>query len=302
MDTIFGWIMVPASNLKHRTIDTHRVWAGAIIGTACGLGAVSLCFHLTRPVATIPTPKEVTGGPLPLAGVVVILDPGHGGADPGADHGPLSEAMLTYRTAAEIAGALDAQGARVIYTVHSSTLARENAETEPPLTAPTDARLSSTGRPLRARHSPQPLWERADTARTVWKAKVRQDTSARWNVFFLSLHYDQFQASNVSGGVVCVDKRVRRTPALAIELASEMAVGNFGRGCDFRGVKGISGHAFGVLDPAHNPVPEKVLLEVATLSNPQDQLQAADPVWRTEIAQRVTNSIIRVHREGMNRH
>ncbi len=288
---------MPVSSLKRRKNLRSRVWAGALVGTACGLGAISLGFRLTRPSAPTPTPSGVSEPGLPLAGVVVVLDPGHGGEDPGADHGPLTEAMLTYRTATEVAESLRAQGARVTFTVRSAALSPINAQTEPVLPAPTDAVLAATGRPLRARHSPRPLWERAETARTTWKAQVRSDKNARWNVFFLSLHYDQFPESSVSGGVVCVDKRVRRTPALAIALASEMAAGNFGRGCDFRGVKGISGHELGVLDPAHNPVPEKVLLEVATLSNPQDQMQAADPLWRMEIARRVTSAILRVHRE-----
>ena len=299
MGIIFSWTKAPANSLKTKRIDIRRVRAGAlvVIGIACGLGAVSRGFRTTHRSAPAPKPVGVPVSALPLAGVVVILDPGHGGEDPGADHGPLSEAMLTYRTAAEVAEALRTRGASVVYTVRSSALARDNAETEPTLTAPTDAKLASTGRPLRARHSPQPLWDRAETAQMVWTTRVHQDKDARWNVFFLSLHYDQFRAPNVSGGVVCVDTRVRRTPALAIALASEMGVGNFGRDCDFRGVRGLSGHAFGVLDPAHNPVPEKVLLEVATLSNPQDQLQAADPVWRIEIARRVTNAIVRVHWE-----
>jgi len=288
---------VPASSLKRRKNLKGRVWAGVLVGAACGLGAIFLGFRLTRPSAPAPTPSGVSEPGLPLAGVVVVLDPGHGGEDPGADHGPLTEAMLTYRTAAEVAESLRAQGARVAFTVRSSALSPINAQTEPGLPTPTDAVLASTGRPLRARHSPRPLWERAEAARTTWKKQVRLDKNARWNVFFLSLHYDQFPESSVSGGVVCVDKRVRRTPALAIALASEMAEGNFGRGCDFRGVKGLSGHELGVLDPQHNPVPEKVLLEVATLSNPQDQMQAADPLWRMEIAQRVTNAILRVHRE-----
>ena len=291
--------MVLANSLKTREITIRRIWAGALlaIGVVCVLKTLSLGSHKTRPAAPAPKPVVAAVPSLPLSGVVVILDPGHGGEDPGADHGPLSEAMLTYRTAAEVAEALRAQGANVIYTVRSSALASKNAETEPLLTAPTDAKLASTGRPLRARHTPQPLWERAETARMIWTSKVRQDKDARWNVFFLSLHYDQFVAPNVSGGVVCVDRRVPHTPALAIALASEMAIGHFGRRCDFRGIEGLSGHELGVLDPAHNPVPEKVLLEIATLSNPQDLLQAADPLWRAEIARRVAKAVMQVHRD-----
>ena len=277
----------------------RRIWAGAVVGFVCGVGALAIVFQLTRPapLALVPPPSAVSAPALPLAGAVVILDPGHGGEDPGADRGPLSEAMLTYRTATEVAAALRVQGANIVYTVRSQTLNPELALTEPPLASPTDATLASTGRPLHLRRSPEPLWARAATARAVWKTRTQWDKDARWNVFFLSLHYDQFPAEEVSGGMACVDRRVRRIPELALALAQAMSVGNFGRGCDFRGARGVSGHALGVLDPAYNPVPEKVLLEVATLSNPQDQYQAADPLWRGEIARRITAAIIRVHQK-----
>lgn len=286
--------MIPGKKLRSKSV--RRILAGVCIGSVCGLGVVLLGFRLTRSHPPVPRPVAVPVFALPLADVTVILDPGHGGEDPGADHGPLSEAMLTYRMATEVAASLRPLGATVIYTVRSQALAPELSETEPPLVSPVDARLASTGRPLRTRRSPEPLWERAATARRVWNTQKRRDPEARWDVFFLSLHFDQSPAPSVTGGVVCVDRRVRRIPDLAIALARALVVGNFGRGCDYRGIRGISGHTLGVLDPAHNPVPEKVLLEVATLSNSQDQLEAADPLWRNEIARRITDAILEVHR------
>ena len=116
---------------------------------------------------------------------------------------------------------------------------------------PTDAVLASTGQPLRARHSPQPLWQRAATARRVWARPGPAGTpNAARNVFFLSLHYDEYHAAGVSGSVVCVDRRVRRVPALARALAREMAAGQLRAGdCDFRGVRGVSGHEAGGAEP-----------------------------------------------------
>lgn len=236
-----------------------------------------------------------TGGP--LSGVVVVLDPGHGGVDPGTTAGPLSEAALSYRMAAELAASLKAQGADVAFTVRSHCLDPALALSEPPIERPTDAVLAATGKALTLRHSPRPLWQRAETAGAIWAGRVHTDPHAARDVFFLSLHFDQFSTDTVHGGVVCVDRRCNPVPSLARALAMQMTQDNLCRTGDFHGIRGLAGRKLGVLDPKYNPVPEKALLEIATLSNPANAIEAGDVSWRGELTRRIILAITQTHQQ-----
>ena len=266
--------------------------AAAVIAA---LGGLMLAGHHARPPVPEMSAAALPAGP--LTGVVVVLDPGHGGADPGTTAGPLSEAALSYRMAAELAASLKAQGASVVFTVRSRCLNPALAVSEPPLERPDDAVMAATGMPLGLRHSPRPLWQRAEAARAVWNAR-RADPHAARDVFFLSLHFDQFPADTVQGGTVCVDRRCNPIPALARALAAQMTQDNLCRSGDFHGVRGLAGRKLGVLDPKYNPVPEKALLEIATLSNPANAIEAGDAAWRGELVQRITQAITETHQHA----
>ena len=272
--------------------QTALVVAASVVGFL-GLLAV---VGSQRPPAPLPSTQDAADSEKgPLAGVVVVLDPGHGGADPGTTAGPTSEAALTYRMATELAASLQNAGASVVFTVRSRCLAPVLAAAEPPLELPTDAVLAATGEPLTLRHSPRPLWLRAATAQKVWSERVRHDPHAARNVFFVSLHFDQFSSETVRGGLICVDKRDAAVPALAFALSEQMRSDNLCRTEDFQGVPGLSGRKLGVLDPEYNPVPERVLLEIATLSNPENALEAGDSDWRGELVRRITLAITQTH-------
>ena len=257
------------------------------------LGLLAVIGSQRSPMSSPPT-REVSEK-VPLAGVVVVLDPGHGGADPGTTAGPISEAALTYRMAAELAASLKASGASVVFTVHSRCLDPALAAAETPPERPADAVMAATGEPLVLRHSPRPLWERAASARKVWARCIRRDPDAARSVFFVSLHFDQVSADTVQGGLICVDKRSSAVPALALALAEQMRSDNLCRTEQFRGIPGLSGRELGVLDPDYNPVPERVLLEIATLSNPENATEAGDPAWRGELVRRITLAITQTH-------
>ncbi len=275
-----------------------RYGTGLILvgASAATLAMLLLGLRQPPPAPALETPADAQPRG-PLSGVTVVLDPGHGGADPGTTCGPLSEAALTYRTASELSASLQSAGANVVYTVHSRCLNPILAAVEPPPERPDDAVMAATGDALHSRSSPRPLWQRAETARTVWTACLHQNPQAARDVFFLSLHFDQFSRAEVHGGEVCVDRRCNPIPPFAKALAGQMADGRLGRDGDYHGIPGISGRELGVLDPRFNPIPEKALLEVATLSNPQNAAEASDPTWRSEVVRRITLAITQAHQE-----
>ncbi len=235
----------------------------------------------------VPSPKPTPG---PLKGVRVVLDPGHGGADSGAIRQGTSEAQLTYRMATTLAAVLQEAGAEVFFTVHSKVLTTLPKEGQPelPLAAPRDARFVVDNKyvGMRRSESPEDLYRRAQLAAQLWKTQGGNSNSP---IYFLSLHYDALDASRWRGGLICYDVRRRQPPKLAQILASR-----------WRG-SGLGGHRragkpkpreLGVLNPEHNPVPQSVLIELATISNPQDMKSARTPHWRWKVSRLITEALV----------
>jgi len=278
----------------------HTALALALVGALVLVGGGG-AWKMRRKISVLLAPPPAAPA-RPLAGTLVILDPGHGGEDPGATltlgGDTVSEASLTYRTARELAAGLRAQGADVRFTVRSAALddRRGPADAPPPL--PTDAVLVATDRPLtaRIRRSPRQLWGRAELAHALWDRRAPSRLPDR-GVYFISVHYDSSQKDNVHGALVWVDTRVPGVPPLAQNLAQSFRAQGWSRPESFRGRVGVAGDTLGVLNPRFNPVPQRVLLEMATLSNPDDLRHAEDPAWRLQMAQVVTQAVVETHRQ-----
>jgi N-acetylmuramoyl-L-alanine amidase len=114
-------------------------------------------------------------------------------------------------------------------------------------------------------------------------------------VFFISLHFDSAWPHSIHGGAVYFDPRSGCLPALASLISEELGRDATQRHASYRGRQGLSTGEMGVLDPAHNPVPEKILFEVGTITNDSDRKQAFDPFWRRAMARLIARAVVQVH-------
>jgi N-acetylmuramoyl-L-alanine amidase len=277
--------------------DEAGRWGRPLLGLTLSVLAIFLFVHRHFPAPSIrlrPHRSFYSPHALPLKGITLVLDPGHGGADSGAVRHGDCEAALTYRTAVEVAEDVRRAGGHVVFTVRSRALDPRLDYTEPPLWLPRDAVLSATGAPLRLRRdeTPRPLWLRAAVARTLWDSDSTSIQDRANSLFFLSLHYDDASSSHIHGSLVCVDRRMPAIPKFAQILAASLSAAGLSRHDTWHGLHGIDAEHLGVLDPRENPVPQRLLLEVATISNAQDACHAADPVWRHAMAARITEALI----------
>ena len=215
-----------------------------------------------------------------LAGVNVVIDPGHGGTDPGAVRGGVTEASLNYRMASVLAVVVRQAGGIPWFTITSTSLSTTlvEGEPEPPLTEPIDAvSREAPDIALRSgREDTQSLYRRGDYA-----TRIQRDHGG--TTVFIALHHDAADSSAKRGGIVLWESRQLTPPPLVLSLTARFTRLHL--------VSGRQGRHLGVLAPAHNEVTDRVLMELATISNAADRRGAMDPVWRWRVARQLAAAI-----------
>jgi N-acetylmuramoyl-L-alanine amidase len=181
-------------------------------------------------------------------------------------------------------------GARTQYTVRSSALLERPSETskEPSLLLPRDAK-THTGTPLTSgREHPKVLHERASVGARAW-----QEDSP--HVAFISLHFDVDFLPIAYGGYPMCDPRDKQPSRLAEIIAANFAKTGL---CGNRG-GGIGSKRLGVLNPEHNPIPQKVLVEMATITHPGQRANIQTSRWRWRMARVLAQSLVQCRQERL---
>ncbi|HEX6512575.1 MAG TPA: N-acetylmuramoyl-L-alanine amidase [Chloroflexota bacterium] len=195
----------------------------------------------------------------PIAGKTIVVDPGHGGRDPGAIANFIEEKTVTLAIGLQLQALLQAQGAHVIMTRNSDVNPAPNGTTDDDLQA------------------------RVDDA-----AQAHADA-------FVSVHANQSADPSISGvttfygpacgfysGVSLSATDVGRSYSLARQVDAAMAARTQEHD------NGVQGVAYWVLG---NPGIPAILVETAFLSNPGEAGKLIAPGYQRLIAQAISDGL-----------
>lgn len=275
------------------------VTAATMTGGGQG-GAARLAVRLTPVTAAAFRPEgsgaalpELWGLPQPAAVALpaarrpgplrVTLDPGHGGHDPGAVSGNVTEAVMMLQVAREVAAALAERGIE-------ATLTRQDDSFLPLERRMTAARMAGADAFISLHADALPAGEAAGAAVFIWNReaddRAARELAARHDRDDLLSGMDLAGQDDEVTGVLmelAQTDTLPRSQNLAQFVLSELALGRFA--IRKRPVKGA---AFSVLKSPDIP---SVLIETGFLSDSADRANLTDPAWRASLAGAIARAL-----------
>lgn len=232
--------------------------------------------------------RAATAPPLPLGirPTVVVLDPGHGGIDPGAERGGLRESDLMLTFARELAETLRRSGAfEVVMTREADDFVSLEARIRVARQAGADVFLSLHADALAdGGASGATFYTLADEASEAAAAALaeRHDRAD-----LLGGGVDLSEADDVVAGVLMDIARTETRPVTdRLTLVLLDAVRAAGLDTHSRPLQEA---AFSVLKAPDIP---SVLLEVGFMSSPRDLTNMQDAAWRARMAQALLEGLV----------
>lgn len=231
-------------------------------------------------------PDPSATAPLVTAGnrLRVVLDPGHGGIDPGAQSGGISEAALMLGFAREFAQLLDERGIEAVLTRDDDRFVPLEARTSIARARGADLFISLHADAL-------PAGEAAGATVYTWDA--RSNDRAAQQLALLHDRSDMLAGLDLSDtdedvGRALIDLARLDTQPRSADAARELVARLDAAGVDMHRVP-IRGAAFSVLKSPDIP---SVLIELGFLTDPDDRANLFDPDWRGRVAAALADGII----------
>ncbi|SEH82581.1 N-acetylmuramoyl-L-alanine amidase [Paracoccus alkenifer] len=277
-------------------LETAQMTAGASPALSLRLVPVKPAdFRPRRDSLTVlrGLPEPSATAPAVVAGkrLLVVLDPGHGGIDPGAQVGELSEARLMLDFARELAAVLRERGIEVVLTREDDSFVPLEARTSVARARGADLFISLHADAL-------PAGQAAGAAIYTWDARSN-DRAAR-QLVLLHDRSDMLAGLDLSG----TDEDVSRalfdlarldTQPRSADAARQLVARLDAAGVDMHRVP-IRGAAFSVLKSPDIP---SVLIELGFLTDPDDRANLLDPGWRSRVAGALADGVVDWTPKGM---
>ncbi|WP_052175026.1 N-acetylmuramoyl-L-alanine amidase family protein [Paracoccus sanguinis] len=213
----------------------------------------------------------------------VVLDPGHGGIDPGAQVGGISEAAVMLGFARELAAALEARGIAVALTRGDDSFVPLERRTSIARAQGADLFLSLHADAL-------PAGEAAGATIYTWDAQSN-DRAAR-QLAMLHDRSDLLAGLDLSDAGEDVSRALMDLARLDTQPRSQDAARHLVARMNAAGVTmhrvPVRGAAFSVLKSPDIP---SLLLEMGFLTDPGDRANLFDPDWRARVAGAIASGV-----------
>lgn len=236
-------------------------------------------YRLPHPAA-VDRPKRRQTGEAPL---VVVLDPGHGGIDPGAEAPGTHEAAIVLNFSIELAETLRRAGMTVIQTREADVFVPLETRISVARAAGADVFLS-----LHA----DALAEGEAVGATVYKLDMAASDAASARLAERHDRADLLAGVDLSGqddtvAGVLMDLARTETQPRADRLAGALSASIRGAGLKMHRHP-VQGASFSVLKSPDIP---SLLLELGFLSSERDRARLADPRWRQAMAGAILSAL-----------
>ncbi|WP_347266378.1 N-acetylmuramoyl-L-alanine amidase [Paracoccus sp. (in: a-proteobacteria)] len=241
--------------------------------------ALAALRDLPRPEALAPAPQRRQGG----RALRVALDPGHGGHDPGALVGAISEAAVMRGFARELAEELTRAG-------HEVVLTRDDDSFIPLERRMTLARSGGADLFISLHADALPAGGAAGLSIHVWNPhaddRATRELAARHDRDDLLAGLDLAGTDNQVAGALMDLARTETQPRS--EAFAKFAVSELNRAGIVMHSRPVRGAAFSVLKSPDIP---SVLVELGFLTDAGDRANLFDPEWRRRTALAITRAV-----------